>query len=99
MAEFRKWCPTLRIIRLHTNDIEERVRLQNRVVNGVGDWDVCVTTYEIVKGQMHYALSKQMVWRTVTLDEGHKVKNVDSQVSQAVNSLRSCCRVLLTGTR
>jgi len=98
MGEFRKWCPSLRIIRLHTNDVEERVRLADRVVNDVDDWDVCVTTYEIAKGQLHHALSRQVVWRTVTLDEGHKVKNVDSQTSQAIKDFRACCKLLLTGT-
>jgi SNF2 family DNA or RNA helicase len=38
------------------------------------------------------------VWRLLVLDEGHKVKNFDALISQAVHKVRAVCKLLLTGT-
>jgi SNF2 family DNA or RNA helicase len=53
MNEFKKWCPSFRVIRFH-GDKEERATLVADVLqpnkpHEEQQWDVCVTTYEIIK--------------------------------------------------
>ena len=99
LGEFRKWCPSLRVVRIHTTDREERERLRKEVLSDIRSYDVALTTYEyLLVPEMHHALYSRVVWRCVVLDEGHKVKNENSLVSQAVRKLKTECVVLLTGT-
>ena len=44
MAEFRKWCPLMRVVRLHVNDEGERKRLRQDVLGDPSSFDVAVTT-------------------------------------------------------
>jgi SNF2 family DNA or RNA helicase len=41
---------------------------------------------------------KRFKWATVTVDEGHRLKNSKSKLSQMLTTLKSDMRVLLTGT-
>lgn len=45
--------------------------------------DVAVTTYDMMSSKdLGNALSRTIVWRYLVLDEGHKVKNELTMVSQ-----------------
>ena len=48
-AELERWCPSLRVIKLHSTDPEERERLKQLISDGIGAFDVVVTTYEMLK--------------------------------------------------
>jgi SWI/SNF-related matrix-associated actin-dependent regulator of chromatin subfamily A member 5 len=99
LGEFRKWCPSLRVVRIHTTDRAERERLRKDVLSDIRSYDVALTTYEyLLVPEMRHALYSRVTWRCVVLDEGHKVKNENSLVSQAVRKLKTECVVLLTGT-
>lgn len=98
--EFAKWCPTLRVLRFHGNK-EERLAIINEKLKAGKladdrDWDVVVTTYEVVnleKGPLC-----KIAWRYLIIDEAHRLKNEDSQFSQTVRLLNTQHRLLLTGT-
>jgi SWI/SNF-related matrix-associated actin-dependent regulator of chromatin subfamily A member 5 len=99
MTEFRKWCPSMRVIRLHSADITERERLKAEVLNNVHEVDVVVTTYEMVKSpNMMHTLTSRIHWRYLVLDEGHMIKNEGAQISQVVRKVRCVSALLLTGT-
>jgi SWI/SNF-related matrix-associated actin-dependent regulator of chromatin subfamily A member 5 len=99
MGEFRRWCPSLRVVRLHSQDKAERERMRKEVLADVDGFDVCVTTYEYVKvPEMQRALATRITWRVVVLDEGHKLKNELSGVSAAVRKVRAQSILMLTGT-
>jgi len=99
MGEFRRWCPELRVVRLHSQDKVERARLRKEVLADVSAFDVCVTTYEYIKvPEMQHALQSRITWRVLVLDEGHKLKNDLSGVSIAMRRVRAECVLLLTGT-
>lgn len=53
----------------------------------VTNYDVVVTSYEMLKGSMEHAFHL-MVWRSVTLDEGHRIKNMLTLLSKACVKLR-----------
>lgn len=57
---------------------------------------VIVTTYEmIIKDRVHLA---KYDWGQVIVDEGHRLKNMDSILMQEIKKYPSAGRMLLTGT-
>ncbi|GIL63033.1 hypothetical protein Vafri_17166 [Volvox africanus] len=99
LSEFKKWCPAMRVVRLHTNDPDERLRLVREVLGKPTSFDVAVTTYEMVNSQHFGASLKQhLIWRYLVLDEGHKVKNENTHVSHGMRHIRRQQVLMLTGT-
>jgi SWI/SNF-related matrix-associated actin-dependent regulator of chromatin subfamily A member 5 len=98
--EFARWCPSLRIIRFHGNKDERLEMAQQYLRPAVAqedrDWDVCITTYEIVN--LERTTLGKMAWRYLIIDEAHRLKNEESQFSQTVRMLSTQYRLLLTGT-
>lgn len=45
-----------------------------------GEWDVCVTSYEMVIKEK--SVFKKFHWRYLVIDEAHRIKNEKSKVSQ-----------------
>ena len=98
-AELKRWAPSLRVVKLHSSDPAERERLRGRVLEEVGGYDVVVTTYEMLKSAaMRPVLVQKLHWRLLVLDEGHVLKNAETEISQTVRqrpprrtpSLRCC---------
>jgi SNF2 family DNA or RNA helicase len=61
-----------------------------------GEWDVCVTSYEMVIREK--AVFKKFQWRYLVIDEAHRIKNEKSKLSEHVREFKSANRLLLTGT-
>ena len=55
-------------------------------------FDVAVTTYEMVTSA-HFgaALSHTITWRLLVLDEGHKIKNEETRVANAMRHVACAC--------
>ncbi|KAI9022541.1 SNF2 family N-terminal domain-containing protein [Hyaloraphidium curvatum] len=67
------------------------------IVNTVfGKGHVLVTTYESVKQYRHLLLKRQ--WGYVILDEGHKIRNPDAEITLTCKQLLCNHRILMTGT-
>ena len=97
--EFKKWSPTMRVLQFHSSDMDERERIRAKLLRSPLSVDVVVTTYEMmVSNNMRHTLSVQVYWRYVVMDEGHKVKNELSGISQQMAKVRSEGRIILTGT-
>jgi len=100
MNEFKRWCPVLKVIKFHGNKEERDVIIREQIkptkMHSEREWDVCVTTYEILnleKGPL-----TKIAWRYLIIDEAHRLKNEASQFSQTVRQLDTQYRLLLTGT-
>jgi SWI/SNF-related matrix-associated actin-dependent regulator of chromatin subfamily A member 5 len=99
MNELKRWCPALRVLKMHSSDGAERERLVKLVVGDVGGYDVVVTTYDMCKAPgLHGALVQKIFWRLVVLDEGHLIKNSETAISQTVRKMHFVSALLLTGT-
>jgi len=99
--ELKRWCPALRVVRLHSSDEAERARLRREVVTDPSAFDVAVTTYDmVVSANFGQALTSKLHWRCLVLDEGHKAKNEATQVAQALRkvAVNAQYTLLLTGT-
>jgi len=92
--EFRKWCPDIRVLNLIATKAEREDLLKNHLQPG--KFDVVLTTFEGVRACMNKLLSFK--WEYIIVDEAHKLKNEDSQISKRLRQLDSRYRLLLTGT-
>ena len=97
--EFKRWCPDMRVVRLHATDDDERRRLKRDVLSDPAQFDVAVTTYDMVNSA-HFggALKSTLVWRYLVLDEGHKIKNEATLTCQGMRAVSRQHVLLLTGT-
>jgi SNF2 family DNA or RNA helicase len=84
-------------VRLHSNDHAEQERLK-LIIKDASQTEVVLTTYETVKSAKLSNALRRIVWRSVILDEGHKLKNEESAIYAAAKSLRSRFKLILTGT-
>ena len=99
LNECQRWCPKLRVLKLHSSDPGERERLRSLVVDDVSAYDVVVTTYEMAKSPaLRSALVQRVHWRTLVLDEGHVIKNHATEISQVVRKMHFVTALILSGT-
>uniref|UniRef100_A0A7S2WC58 Uncharacterized protein n=2 Tax=Mucochytrium quahogii TaxID=96639 RepID=A0A7S2WC58_9STRA len=92
--EFARWCPSLRIVKVHGTAAER----QQQIRDGMrpGEFDVVVTTYEIVRIERSSFL--KFKWRYLLMDEAHSIKNEQSRLAMTVRELDTEYRMLITGT-
>jgi SWI/SNF-related matrix-associated actin-dependent regulator of chromatin subfamily A member 5 len=92
--EFKQWTPDVNIVVL-TGTKEERAEIMaNRLIPQ--DFEVCITSYEICL--IEKSAFKKFSFEYIVIDEAHRIKNVDSILSQIVRSFISRGRLLITGT-
>lgn len=94
MKEIKQWCPDICAIKFHGNQEERIYQMQNLVQ--YGKFDVLVTSYEIVIREKNHL--RKFSWRYLIIDEAHRIKNENAQLSQTVRMLTSQARLLITGT-
>ncbi|MFM1767620.1 MAG: hypothetical protein RJA22_149 [Verrucomicrobiota bacterium] len=89
LAEARKFTPDLKVLALHGPDRHARFAEAPQA-------DLIVTSYALIRRDAErYA---GLEFDTVILDEAQHIKNRQTQNSQAVKSIRSRHRLVLTGT-
>lgn len=92
--EFEKWTPDFNTVVL-TGTKEERAEIiANRVLPQ--DFNALITSYEICL--IEKTALKKLSFEYIVIDEAHRIKNVDSILSQIVRSFISRGRLLITGT-
>ncbi|KAF8976792.1 Chromodomain-helicase-DNA-binding protein 9 [Entomortierella lignicola] len=69
---------------------------QGQIVPGLYKFDVLITTYEMIVAAS--AQLKPIAWRSIVVDEAHRLKNSASKVSEILKTYNLEHRVLLTGT-
>lgn len=93
MREFGKWCPSLTPLHFHAPK-DDRPALREALA--AREWDVCVTTYEMVSKEK--AALCRIEWEYIVIDEAHRIKNEQSQLSRVARLFSSRHRLLVTGT-
>lgn len=92
--ELARWCPSLRVIKVHGNQAERAEQIRTGLI--AGEFDVVVTSYEIVR--IERAAFLKFKWRYLVMDEAHSIKNEQSRLAQTVRELSTEYRLLITGT-
>ncbi|OAX35586.1 hypothetical protein K503DRAFT_358854, partial [Rhizopogon vinicolor AM-OR11-026] len=93
--EAARWVPSLRLFRFHGTQ-SERDRLKNSVRHDELKFDLCITTYEAYVAEDTWFKSRR--WFYCVLDEGHRIKNSETNLSSKLRGLGSLYRLILTGT-
>ncbi|GAA5946244.1 hypothetical protein JCM3775_004538 [Rhodotorula graminis] len=93
-SEIERWLPDFTAMRFH-GEAGERQRLKSMYPELQPD--LVVTTYEQFVSEAHW-FKTQGLYGLVVLDEGHRIKNHESQAAHALRSIRSRMRLILTGT-
>lgn len=92
--EFERWAPAVKTLILKGSpavrrDLYPRIR--------AGDFQVCLTTYEYIIKER--PLLAKIKWLHMIIDEGHRLKNIKSKLSQTLNEYYTTrYRLILTGT-
>ncbi|WFD31513.1 hypothetical protein MSPP1_002551 [Malassezia sp. CBS 17886] len=94
VREFQRWVPGFRIITLRGSKEERQQVVQERLLPQ--DFDVLITTYEMCLREK--TALRRLSWEYIVIDEAHRIKNVDSMLSQIVRAFTSRSRLLITGT-
>ena len=92
--EFAHWVPGFRTIILRGDKVERAEICQETILPQ--NFDVCITSYEIC--QREKTTLKKLSWEYIIIDEAHRIKNVNSILSQIVRLFDSRARLLITGT-
>lgn len=93
-CEFKRWCPSLRAVCLIGSAEQRATFIRDTMMPG--EWDVCITSYEMVIKEK--SVFKKFNWRYLVIDEAHRIKNEKSKLSEIVREFKSANRLLLTGT-
>ncbi|GAA5832794.1 hypothetical protein JCM11251_005767 [Rhodosporidiobolus azoricus] len=94
ISEFERWAPSVKVVS-YKGTPTQRKTAQNEIRRG--DFQVLLTTYEyIIKDRPLLAKTK---WLHMIIDEGHRMKNSQSKLSQTLTQYyHSRYRLILTGT-
>ncbi|KAI5450775.1 chromatin remodeling complex Adenosinetriphosphatase [Naganishia albida] len=92
--EIAKWVPGFSTLVLQGTREERAEMIEKRVLPQ--DFDIMVTSYEMCLREK--TTFKKFSWEYIVIDEAHRIKNVDSLLSQIVRSFNSRGRLLITGT-
>lgn len=90
MSEVERFCPSMRCIRFH-GPKEERARIKAEELGDVREFDLVVTTYEMLSSEVNF-FKRRFFWRVVIVDEGHRLKNEKSQLSENLRKVRPAGR-------
>ncbi|KAJ0406645.1 hypothetical protein P43SY_009756 [Pythium insidiosum] len=112
VREFHKWYPQLRVVLLHASgtgvaranrsyaELIDEVTRHASDAGGDGmrsrDGGVIVSTYENVR--QYQELFLDFEWDYVVLDEGHRIRNPDAEITLVCKQLKTVHRIILTGT-
>ncbi|KAJ7072728.1 SNF2 family DNA-dependent ATPase [Mycena amicta] len=101
--EFARFAPSIAIQTYYAGK-EERSELRETLLDtqrcrSRDGWEVLITTYALVEGdERDRRFFRRIAWDCCVFDEGHVLKNFQSQRYQALLKFRSKWRLLLTGT-
>jgi DNA excision repair protein ERCC-6 len=102
LREIRSWYPPFRVAILHESAAggrggrhnESRAALVRRIASS--DGGILLTTYEQLRIRHEELLP--IAWGCVILDEGHKIRNPDADVTIVAKQLATVHRLIMTGS-
>ncbi|RVX74365.1 hypothetical protein B0A52_01490 [Exophiala mesophila] len=98
LKEFKRFCPTLTVAAYYSTVPGERGVMRDDLDSAREKTNVIVTTYTLAKGKEDAPWLRNYGFDCTIYDEGHVLKNAQSQVSQKLVRIKSNFRLLLTGT-
>lgn len=93
-TELKRFAPEIKFI-CYIGGKEERIELRQKI-KSKSRISIILTTYEICLKDEDFLSG--LGWHTLVVDEGHRLKNRQSQLHQALRNFNIVHRILLTGT-
>ncbi|KAJ5971003.1 Helicase C-terminal [Penicillium vulpinum] len=97
LREFQKFCPALSVMPYYAG-LNERALIRDEIEERRDEINVVVTTYTIAKAKLDAKFLRDMDFTVCVYDEGHMLKNHQSQLYEKLIRIRARFRLLLTGT-
>ncbi|KAJ5769344.1 hypothetical protein N7520_003903 [Penicillium odoratum] len=97
LREFQKFCPTLSVIPYYAGQ-NERANLREQIEDNRDDINVVITTYTIARAKVDAKFLRDQNFSVCVYDEGHMLKNHQSQLYDKLVRIPARFRLLLTGT-
>ncbi|KAF9033295.1 hypothetical protein BDZ89DRAFT_947818 [Hymenopellis radicata] len=103
VREFERFAPTINV-KTYYGSKDDRAYLRHHLMESLPQkgsdegWNVLVTTYNLAQGDGDRKFFRKIGWDSCVFDEGHVLKNFQSQRYQALLKVESKWRLLLTGT-
>jgi SWI/SNF-related matrix-associated actin-dependent regulator 1 of chromatin subfamily A len=97
LREFQKFCPALNVMPYYAG-LAERAVIRETIEDNRDDINVVITTYTIAKAKVDAKFLRDMDFTVCVYDEGHMLKNHQSQLYEKLIRIRARFRLLLTGT-
>ncbi|CRL05181.1 CLUMA_CG018148, isoform A [Clunio marinus] len=92
--EFARWCPSFKVICFIGEKKRRKAFIRDVIMPG--DWDVCVTSYEVCILEKY--VLKKFDWLYLVIDEAHRIKNEKTRLAEILRQFKTQNRLLLTGT-
>ncbi|KAJ6132895.1 Helicase C-terminal [Penicillium samsonianum] len=97
LREFQKFCPILNVMPYYAG-LNERALIREEIEERRDEINVVITTYTIAKAKLDAKFLRDMDFTVCVYDEGHMLKNHQSQLYEKLIRIRARFRLLLTGT-
>jgi DNA excision repair protein ERCC-6 len=94
VKEFHTWWPLFRVAVLHDSGSHKGSK-RGLVKSVSGSSGILVTSYNAIV--THKGLLQEHAFEYVILDEGHKIRNPDAQITLAVKTFPTPHRLILSG--
>lgn len=92
--EFKKWAPSVTVV-IYKGKPQTRKQIYKEDLAG-GKFNVLLTSYEYV--MLDKSDLSKIEWCYIVIDEGHRIKNKNSKLSNVLRQYMCRHRLLLTGT-
>jgi SNF2 family DNA or RNA helicase len=92
--EFKKWAPAISVV-IYKGKPNTRKQVFKDEIAGAR-FNVLLTSYEYV--MIDKSDLSKIEWNYIIIDEGHRIKNKNSKLSNTLRQYMSRHRLLLTGT-
>ncbi|XP_013200032.1 DNA excision repair protein ERCC-6-like [Amyelois transitella] len=95
VSQFHYWCPNLRVAVLHHSG--SHVGNHNKLIKDLhASHGILLVTYAGIVKYSQDLLSKK--WHYIILDEGHKIRNPEAQVTKFIKKFQTPHKLLVTGS-
>lgn len=95
VSHFHYWCPHLRVAVLHNSG--SHIGNHNKLIRDIHDaHSILLITYAGIVKYSNDLMSRK--WHYLILDEGHKIRNPETQVSKFVKKFQTPHKILITGS-
>ncbi|KAG5444873.1 DNA excision repair protein ERCC-6 [Clonorchis sinensis] len=98
LREFHQWYPAMRVAILHSTG--SGYQKPNSLIRSMGNHpgSVLLTTYQTLVTYQDVLTAVEPSWTYLILDEGHKIKNPEAEVTHAVKRFATSHRLILSGS-